>query len=249
MTVNDFAFFVLFPYAAIFAAVGAGIYRLVGHKASVSSLSSQFLETEMLFRGSALWHYGIVIVLLAHLLALIFPGFWKLLGSSPPRLYGMEMSGLVFALSALAGLGILMVRRIAIRRVRRVTSFMDWVLEIVLLAQVVMGFLVALVYRWGSQWYLSTAVPWVVSLLSFAPRADFVASLPWLVKLHFLNGFVVLALLPFSRLVHVISLSITYLFRPYQIVIWQMRGRPNRLHVRRRMRKAERRSIKIKKAE
>jgi len=228
MTMTDFSFFVLFPYAAMFAAVGAGIYRFTAFKTSVSSLSSQFLENEILFRGSALWHYGIVIVLLAHLLAFVFPGFWRLLGSSPPLLYGMELGGLVFAVSALAGLGILMVRRIAIGRVRRVTSFMDWVLEIVLLAQVATGFLVALLYRWGSQWYLHTAVPWVVSLLSLAPRADFVASLPWLAKLHFLSGFVVLALFPFSRLVHVISLSLTYLFRPYQIVIWLSNGRAKR---------------------
>jgi nitrate reductase gamma subunit len=228
MTVNDFALYVLFPYAAITAAVGAGIYRFVRYKTSVSSLSSQFLETEVLFRGSALWHYGIVVVLLAHILALIFPRFWRLIGSSPPRLYGMEMSGLVFSVSALAGLGILMTRRIANRRVRRATSFMDWVLETVLLVQVAAGFLVALLYRWGSQWYLSTAVPWVVSLLLFAPRADLVARLPWTVKLHFLNGFLVLALLPFSRLIHAVSLSITYLFRPYQVVIWETRRKTKR---------------------
>ncbi len=47
---------------------------------------------------------------------------------------------------------------------------MDWVLLAVLLVQVALGFYVSLVYRWGADWYVNTAVPWLVSLVSLNPN-------------------------------------------------------------------------------
>jgi nitrate reductase gamma subunit len=192
----------------------------VKDRAAFSSFSSQLLEKEALHRGSPAWHYGILIVLLAHLLSLVFPRFWRLLGGTPPRLWGLEMSGLVLALFSLAGLSILIVRRLANARVRRVTSPFDWVVLGALFAQVAAGFLVALLYRWGSQWYLATAVPWIVSLLAVRPDTQAIARLPWLVKAHFFGGIVLIALFPFGRLLHLATSRLSYLFRPYQMVIW-----------------------------
>ena len=45
----------------------------------------------------------------------------------------------------------------------------------------------------------------------------------WLIKLHFAGGFVILALLPFTRLIHAVTLPIGYLWRPYRVVIWNRR--------------------------
>jgi nitrate reductase gamma subunit len=221
----DFALFVLFPYAAVIIAVAIGIYRAVRDKTAISSFSSQFLEKEILYRGSASWHYGILIVLIAHGVALAFPRIWKVLGGSPLRLWGMEISGLAMALLALMGLAILMVRRIVVSRVRQVTTLMDWALEIALFAEVGMGFLVALTYRWGSQWYLATAAPWVISLFALRPDASYITNLPWLVKLHFFGAFVLVGLFPFGRLLHLATSRLSYLFRPYQVVIWQSNDR------------------------
>ena len=39
-------------------------------------------------------------------------------------------------------------------------------------------------------------------------------------KVHAFNAFLLVALLPFSRLVHALSVPLGYLARPYQIVIW-----------------------------
>jgi len=85
--------------------------------------------------------------------------------------------------------------------------------------QVALGFYVSLVYRWGADWYVDTAVPWLVSLVSLNPQTQYVSSLPWVVQLHMLNGFLVIALFPFSRLVHLIMFPFWYLWRPYQLVI------------------------------
>lgn len=221
----DVVLFIVAPYVAIVLAVGIGLYRSLRDTTAWSSFSSQLLEKEVLYRGSASWHYGILIVLVAHLLALVFPRFWRLLGGTPLRLWGMEISGVALGLLALAGLGILMGRRIAVARVRRVTTLMDWVLESALLVQVAAGVLVAILYRWGSQWYLSTAVPWVLSIVTLRPRIDVIVNLPWLVKLHFFGAWVVVGFFPFSRLLHLVSSRLSYLGRPYQVVIWHGGGR------------------------
>ena len=39
-----------------------------------------------------------------------------------------------------------------------------------------------------------------------------------------LGGFLLIALFPFSRLVHVVTVPIGYLWRPYQVVIWNRRA-------------------------
>lgn len=77
----------------------------------------------------------------------------------------------------------------------------------------------SLAYRWGADWYVHTAVPWLMSLLSLDPQTQYVSSLPWAVKLHMVNGFLVIALFPFTRLVHIVALPFWYLWRPYQVII------------------------------
>lgn len=219
----DLLLFVVFPYVATVLAVLGGVYRYVNDRFSYSSQSSQFLERRSLFWGSVAWHYGVLVILLAHLVALLFPRQWATLIASPVRLYVLETTGLALAVLTIVGLAILIVRRLRSPRVATVTTVMDWVLLAVLLAQVVLGFWVALFYRWGSDWYLHTAVPWLVSLFTLSPRIQYVTALPWVVKLHMVGGFVLLALFPFTRLVHVVTVPLTYLWRPYQVAIWNRR--------------------------
>ncbi len=211
--------FATFPYLAVVLAIFGGVYRYRHDRFSYSTLSSQLLENRTLFWGSVPWHYGIVIVLLAHLLGFLMPAMWQSLTSAQVTLYTIEILGFVFGLTALVGLCVLFVRRLTIERIRSVTSPVDWVLLAVLLLQVALGFYVSLVYRWGADWYVNTAVPWLVSLVSLNPQTQYVSSLPWVVKLHMLNGFLVIALFPFSRLVHLIMFPFWYLWRPYQVVI------------------------------
>ena len=219
----NFVLFVVFPYMAIVLAILVGLYRYFNDRFSYSSFSSQFLENRILFWGSVPWHYGVILVLLAHLLALFFPTQWAALIAVPLRLYVLEVTGLALALVAIVGLTLLILRRLQNARVLTVTTVADWLLLLVLLAQVILGFWVALRYRWGSDLYLHTAVPWLVSLVTLTPQIQYVTSLPWVVKLHMLGGFFIILLFPFTRLVHVFTVPITYLWRPYQVVIWNKR--------------------------
>jgi nitrate reductase gamma subunit len=47
-----------------------------------------------------------------------------------------------------------------------------------------------------------------------------IAPLPLAVKLHILNAYALVAVFAFSRLVHMLVVPVHYLWRPYQLVIW-----------------------------
>lgn len=218
--------FGVFPYLAVALAVAMSIYRYGVDRYSWSSQSSQFLESRALFWGSVPWHYTLLAILAAHLLAFLFPTGWgELLGESA-RLYLLEVTGLALGISALFAVLLLVLRRAGNARVATVTSVMDWVVLASLLLQVATGVYIAATLRWGSVWYLHTVTPWLWSLLKFDPQVQYLAVMPTVVKVHAVNAFLLIALFPFSRLVHIVSVPLGYLGRPYQVVIWyRQRGR------------------------
>jgi nitrate reductase gamma subunit len=215
--------FAVIPYLAVVTAVLGGIWRYRTDRFSYTSQSSQFLESRALFWGSVSWHYGILLILGAHVVAVILWEPWASLVDNPTRLYTLEVIGLAFAILALIGIAVLSLRRLFVRRVTAVTSRMDWVLLVVLVAQVILGVWIALGYRWGSEWYTATAVPWIHSLFKLNPKVEYMATLPLVVRVHAVLGFAVVALFPFTRLVHIVTFPVTYLWRSYQVVVWNRR--------------------------
>jgi len=215
--------FAVIPYLTVAIALVGGIARYRVDRFSYSSQSSQFLESRALFWGSVAWHYGILLVLGAHVAALMFWNPWAALVSDPTRLYVLEVVGLALSLLAWIGLLVLLARRLGMPRVRAVTTPMDWVLLVVLLAQVGLGLWIALTYRWGSEWYVHTAVPWLHSLFRLDPQVEYMTPLPAVVKWHAVLGFALIALFPFTRLVHIVTVPVTYLWRSYQVVVWNRR--------------------------
>jgi nitrate reductase gamma subunit len=112
------------------------------------------------------------------------------------------------------------------KRIRVVTSPMDVVVLIFLLVSMVTGVLVATIYRFGTFWFTAIFTPYLASLFTLQPKLNLVAPLPWLIKLHVLNFFILLAIFPFSRLIHIIAYPIGYLIRPWQLVVWNRKPRP-----------------------
>ncbi|MDD5466370.1 MAG: respiratory nitrate reductase subunit gamma [Anaerolineales bacterium] len=215
--------FVIFPYLAILLALVVTVYRSLTRPFTISSLSSQLLERRKLYWGSISFHYGIVIILSMHLLALLFPRGLLWWNSVPIRLYLLEFSGLALGFWSLAGLAVLVWRRLSEARVRVVTTPMDGVVLALLLVSVITGLWMALAYRFGSTWFTAVFTPYLVSIFTLQPRADLLAPLPWVIRLHVFNFFLLLVAFPFSRLVHIITLPLGYLLRPWQIVIWARR--------------------------
>lgn len=218
-------FFVIWPYISLTLFIFVTIYRSVVQPFTISSLSSQLLENKKLYWGSISFHYGVVLVLIGHLVALVIPKSVVLWNSVPLRLYLTEITGLALGIWALLGLIILIYRRLINKRVKVVTTWMDWVVLLVVLVSLVTGVLVATLYRFGSYWFTGVFSPYLVSLAVFQPQIDLVAPMPWLIKLHVINNFLLAAIFPFSRLIHIFTYPISYLIRPWQIVIWNRKVR------------------------
>lgn len=217
---HSYIYFVALPYIAVAVLIVVSAYRFVTNRFSYSSLSSQFLESDELFYGSVPWHIGILGVLCGHVIGFLLPKQVLWFNSVPIRLYILETTGLVFGLMALVGIVSLLWRRVSTARIWAVTSWIDMLVLILLLLQVGLGVYTALFYRWGSSWYASNLVPYLYSLFYFQPDLSLIAPLPLAIKFHVIGAYLILLVFPFSRLVHMFSIPIAYLWRPYQIVQW-----------------------------
>lgn len=220
MSAMDQFFFVVFPYIAFAVFVIGAIYRYRTAPFEYSSLSSQFLEGRRAFWGSVPFHLGILAILLGHLIMFLLPNAILLLNADPVRLVVHEILAFSAGVVALLGLANLVVRRWLNARLRVVTSRMDLAVELLLLVQIVLGCWIAVGYRWGSSWFASDLSPYLWSLFRLAPRTAAVAAMPLPIKLHIIGAFLLLFLVPFSRLVHFLVAPLNYLWRPYQVVIW-----------------------------
>ena len=98
-------------------------YRKSGF--TISSLSSQFLESRQLFWGSVPFHLAILFLFFGHLIGFMFPRSVALWNGTPIRLVILEVSGLTAGLLALIGLCILIARRYRNARLRVVSTPMD----------------------------------------------------------------------------------------------------------------------------
>ena len=217
--------FVVLPYLGIALAIVGTVYRFKYRKFSVSSLSTQLLENRKLFWGSISFHWGIVAILTGHLLALLVPVGFQAWNGSPIRLYLLEITGFALGLWALGGLIVLIYRRFTSRRIRVVTTPLDFVVLALLLAQIVTGLWIAAGYRWGSFWGTGVFVPWIWSLLTFRPKPELVAHIPLVLQTHVTLFWTFLVVFPVSRLVHIITAPFQYVTRPWQLVGWVRRDR------------------------
>jgi len=223
----DILMFAVLPYTAMAVFFIVTIQRYRQQSFSYSSLSSQFLENKRHFWGMVPFHYGVLFILVGHVVAFLIPRSILWWNSYPLRLYILEVSAFIGTLLTIAGLISLAVRRLTSDRLRVVTSTGDWILFGLLLFQVLTGAAVALFYSWGSSWFASTLAPYLWSLVKLNPDIAFVTPLPFMVKLHILGAFGLIAYFPFTRLVHVLVIPNMYFWRRAQLVRWYgIRKRP-----------------------
>jgi nitrate reductase gamma subunit len=224
VTNMDSVFFVALPYVALFTFFLVTIQRYRNQAFTFSSLSSQLLENKNHFWTIVPFHYGILFVLLGHIVAFLIPRSILAWNGHPIRLYILEITALSAGLLAVVGMIGMIVRRISDPKVRVVTSRVDVILYFLLLTQLLSGVAVAIFHPWGSSWFATSMTPYLWSVVKFQPDVSFVIGLPWLVKLHVINAFALILIFPFTRLVHVLVVPNPYLWRKPQVVRWYGRG-------------------------
>lgn len=216
----DMLMFVVLPYVAIALFAAGCTERLLRHPSTLTSRSSQFLENRQHFWAMVPFHAGILAVLAGHLVAFVAPSLLSGWTASLPRLYALEVFSLACGLLAAGGLALALFRRSSIVPIRRATTTLDWIVLAVLLIQLSTGVSVALSQRWGSSWFPSVAAPYLWSLVTLRPDIAAISALPVTIKLHVGGAWLLIAVFPFTRLVHVLKAPIPYLWRRPQIVRW-----------------------------
>lgn len=208
------------PYVAFVLFFLVSITRYRHRPFTVSSLSSQFLENRQHFWGLVSFHYGLLTVLLGHLVAFLIPGSILAWNRVPLRLYLLEISALAFGILALLGLLISAWRRLRGSRLRVVSTPSDWIMIGLVLIQMAVGIWIAIFHGWGYAWFATTASPYLWSIFALHPQIDLVAAMPFMVKLHIVTAFLIVGFFPFTRLMHALVMPLMYLNRRTQVVRW-----------------------------
>jgi len=195
--------------------------------------SSQLLSSRGMRLGSNLFHVGILVVLGGHLVGLLTPhSVYSVVISAPHKQLLAMVVGGVFGLMCLAGLSMLLIRRLTNPRVRATGTIGDTLILILLLIQLLLGLytIVTSTHHMDGSVMILLA-DWAQHIVTFRwGAASFVMGVPWVYKAHLFLGMTLFLVAPFTRLVHVWSIPVSYLWRPYQVV----RRRQPTLHYERR---------------
>lgn len=216
------ALFGVYPYVATTVLFLGSWLRYRSDQSSWRSGSSQFLSKKYLFWGSNLFHAGMLMILIGHFGGLLTPPFvYHAIGltASMKQLVAIVVGGTA-GIVCFVGLVILIYRHLTEARLRATCSSGDIVVLALLLAQVLLGLAslpISLSHRDGSQ--MLVLCEWAQRLVMLrGGAAELIIGVHWIFKLHLLLGITLLAVLPFSRLVHIWSVPLGYLTRAYQIV-------------------------------
>ncbi|HEX4939011.1 MAG TPA: respiratory nitrate reductase subunit gamma [Candidatus Kapabacteria bacterium] len=214
--------FGLYPYIAVTVCLVGCWIRFDREQYSWKTGSSQLLRGKNFRIASNLFHVGIIFILMGHIVGLLTPEaiYHHVITTQAKQILAM-VSGGFFGILCLVGLLMLIQRRMTDPRIRNTGNTSDIALLLLLLAQLVLGLSTIV----ASTQHLDGSVMvmlanWAQSIVLLQPQqaADAIAPVRVVYKLHVLLGMTLILIVPFTRLVHVISAPVWYLGRRYQIV-------------------------------
>lgn len=217
---NQFTW-VIYPYLCLSIFVIGHIARYKYDQFSWTAKSSELIEKKQLKWGSLMFHLGVIPVFFGHVVGLLISANWLESIGVNNHIYhiGAVYIGSIFGIMTLIGMLLLTARRITIKNVRRLSSFSDIFVNILLLIIIFMGCYSTIVTNMMHIEfnYRETISVWFRQLFMFKPHADLMTNVPLQFKLHMLLGFTIFACWPFTRLVHVWSVPLSYTNRRYII--------------------------------
>jgi nitrate reductase gamma subunit len=205
--------FTVFPYLCLATFILGHAYRYLTDRYDWNARSSEFLEKKKLFWGTVYFHVGILLTFVGHAGGLLIPQrIYDVFGiDSRMHLFIAHWSGAAVGLMALGGCLLLLRRRLGNPRVQAAGSTNDLV---------TLGFLAVVIATgtynvfFGAHDVLTTVAPWIRGIVFFQPDPTLMRPVPLSFKIHVTAAWALLAFSPFSRLVHIWSAPVFYLFRP-----------------------------------
>ncbi len=218
MTTTSIVLWIILPYVSLTLFIAGHVWRYRRDQFGWTCRSTQLLERRLLAWGSVLFHYGALAAIGGHVVGILIPeSVTSALGISESVYRVLStVAGGVAGFGCVAGLIILLYRRLAIRRIRVVTTWSDTVMYVVLTTVIALGVVETIgVNGFGGGYdYRATVSIWFRSIFIFHPRTELMDKASLLYQVHATAAWLLLAIWPFTRLVHVWSIPAQYLGRP-----------------------------------
>ncbi|HVZ02959.1 MAG TPA: respiratory nitrate reductase subunit gamma [Dongiaceae bacterium] len=213
----------IYPYIALAVLALGSIVRYDREPYTWRSGSSQLLRRKQLVWGSVLFHVGVLVIFAGHFVGLLTPivVFEALHVSHQAKQLLAMIAGGVAGVMALAGATLLIHRRLFDSRIRKTSSFSDIAILLLLYAQLWLGvFTIPVSAQHLDGGEMVKFMTWAQGIFTLQPgAANLIADAHPIFKLHLFLGLTILLLFPFTRLVHMLSAPVRYIWRPgYQVV-------------------------------
>ncbi len=218
---NEFLFGI-YPYIAIVVMIVGTILRYDQAPYTWKADSSQLVSKKGLRIGSNLFHVGIILLFFGHFVGLLTP-HWVYEGfmdAGTKQLMAMVAGG-IFGTICFIGMTVLMWRRLFDARVKATTKPADMMVLVILYVQLILGLATIPVSAGHLDGHaMMELAEWAQKILTFrGGAAEHMLAMAPIFKLHIVLGLTIFLLFPFTRLVHMLSAPVKYLFRTgYQIV-------------------------------
>ncbi|UGU33987.1 respiratory nitrate reductase subunit gamma [Mycolicibacterium smegmatis] len=208
------------PYVTLAVVVVGLWWRYRYDKFGWTTRSSQLYESRLLRIGSPMFHFGILVVIVGHIIGLVIPESWTDAIGLSEHAYHVQavILGAIAGIATLSGIVLLIYRRRTTGPVFLATTVNDKVMYLVLVLAILAGLsctLLGATPLGDEHDYRHTVSPWFRSIWILQPRGDLMVQAPLYFHIHVMIALVLFCLWPFTRLVHVFSAPIGYLFRPY----------------------------------
>jgi len=211
-----------YPYVAMSVFIIGSIARYDRDQYTWRTGSSQLLRAKELRLGSNLFHIGILLLFVGHFVGLLTPpAIYHGLGlSTSAKQILAVVAGGIFGGICAKGIWILIRRRLTDARIRATSSCMDIFILLLIGVQLALGLLtlpISIYHSDGANMILLSE--WAQRIVTFrSGAADQISNIGIIFKLHLFLGMTIFLVFPFSRLVHVWSVPLGYIARPYQVV-------------------------------
>ncbi|MBN9045255.1 MAG: respiratory nitrate reductase subunit gamma [Rhizobiales bacterium] len=215
--------FGIYPYIALSVLALGSIFRYDREPYTWRSGSSQLLRRRQLMWGSVLFHAGVLFIFFGHFVGLLTPvRLIEAMGiSHEAKQILAVVTGGIAGLIAIVGASMLLHRRLFDPRVRASSRPTDTLIIILLWIQLLLGLStipVSLQHIDGLE--MVKFMNWAQGILTFDRAASsYIVNTSIVFRIHIVLGLTILLLFPFTRLVHMLSAPVRYIWRPgYQVV-------------------------------
>jgi len=213
----NYILFGYYPYLCLTVFLAGSLLRFEREQYTWRAASSQILRKKQLQIGSILFHVGILFLFFGHLFGLLTPHWvYSPFISAESKQWVAIISGGLAGAVCFVGLTMLVHRRLFDRRIFVTSTYQDIAVLLILWVQLVIGLITlpfSIAHAEGGTTMLILS-DWAQRIVTWQPgAAELIQGLNWPYQVHLVLGMTIFLIFPFTRLVHVWSAPIWFLFR------------------------------------